>query len=266
MYVKGSSFGAWYDVLSSDTQRLTAEWARRSGVTGTDAEVMAKIARTPAQGGGFVAGGIRMCLSNRVGGQTEPLRAESVPCPAGSGGIAGEQVKEISAADVTRIVQENIRREREEGAYSTPRNVEVYGTIVSGDGNPIPGAVFTIAGVSGTTGPTGEFFDVVVPPGTYMATITAPPGYLSRELTLVRVPVGTSLDLGRIILISDVGVGDPMRDGIVEETEETAKDTVKEDTGDTTETVWYKNKWTYIVGIPVVVGVAWLGSRLGKRG
>jgi hypothetical protein len=252
MYVKGSSFGAWYDTLSADTQRLTAEWARRSGVTGTDAEVLTKIARTPAQGGGFVAGGIRMCLSNRPGGPTEPMRAESVPCPSGSGGIAGEQVKEITAAEVAAINRANDERRRtgeSTDADVAPVAVEVRGVVLNGSGAPIQGVSVVVGTITANrTGPTGEFLATVLP-GTY--TVTASHGdYLGRMLTDVVVPTAAPLQI------------------VMTQTEaKAALDVAKQEEGTAT-APWYKSTWFWAgVAVVSVGGVGyWIWQDRKKRG
>lgn len=155
MYLKQvplAQFGAWYDGISFD-RALTAAWARRldPSLPSDDNALIARIAQPLAAGGGFVAGGQRMCLSNRRGGPTEPMRSADQPCPPGSGGVPGEQVQEISAEEVRRQIEE--QRAREEAERTQPAvPVEVTGSVQM-TGPQVLRSVTITTGMTGSTHP-----------------------------------------------------------------------------------------------------------------
>ena len=55
--------------------------------------------------------------------------------------------------------------------------VAVSGNVSDADGNPMPGVVVTIAGVTTTTDSNGDYLFDTIPVGDYTATITTPDGY-----------------------------------------------------------------------------------------
>ena len=247
MYVRTDGFGAWYDSVTFD-RKILGDWARRldPSLPADDNVLIARIAQTPGQGGGFVAGGQRMCLSNIRGGQSEPLRSSDVPCPPGSGGMTGEQVHELSADEIRRQIEEQQRREAAErariAAGAKPRAVEVYGIVVDGTGAPVAGAVVMVGTARATTDAAGNFsVSAGVLPGTYAIAVTAA-DFLARRLEAVEIPTGVPFNAGTIVLIRSGGGGTGGgHDG----------DEYKSGSGTAP---WYKNKWTYIIGGVVLVG------------
>lgn len=262
------AFGAWYDALASDVLARTAAWARSvdPSLTGSDIEVLARIAQPPELGGGFIAGGIRMCLANTSSGRSEPMRAADVPCPPGSGGIGGSQVQELTADQVRAIIEENKRREAEERAFVAGgggvRRVEVYGIVVDGLGMPVVGASVELSGVRVATTAGGEFTADVVP-GTYTMTVRAS-GYQDRVLNLVTVRAATPLDTGRIMLIRSATYQPPSG----ESSDTTGDGTPKEDGGNgAAAPPWYKSTGLWVgVAVVTVGGVGYLIWRSRKGG
>lgn len=225
-----SGLGAWYDGLSFD-RHLVAEWARGrdSSLPANDEDVLTAIARTPAQGGGFVAGGQRMCLSNRPGGPTEPLRAESQPCPAGSGGIAGEQVKEITAAEL----REMLTAQRKSGA------TRVTGRVADYNGVAIAGARVSVGSASVVTGTDGSFSidAAALAPGFYDLVVESA-AYGLQTKPGVRVTTRVTTNVGTVVLTAA-----PLTD-----------EAGDRDYKSGPQTPWYKNKWIWIGGGVVLVG------------
>jgi len=208
--------------------------------------VIARIARSPEQGGGFVAGGVRMCPSNVRGGQTEPMRAEDQPCPPGSGGVIGEQVQEISAEELRRRLEEQRAREATERTRP-PEAVEVSGsvqragkqeltsvTISSGmtgythptfgsgsGGDPMPNLTVEVDGQSARTNAQGRFTIRAQAPGAVVGRVVDAVGMAQKAVLVVigggsavtdsrgqfRIPLNVSQLRGRVVDGSGRAVG-----------------------------------------------------------
>ncbi len=199
-----------------------------------------------------------MCLSNRSGGPTEPMRAESQPCPSGSGGIAGEQVKEITAAEVAAInaandarrAEEERRRREELAREEGVRRVEAYGFVVDASGAPVVGASVSIGPVEGITDASGAFAMDIVPGATYDVTVRAS-GFFDRQVGRAVVSYGVPYNVGRVVIV---------RTGARPGSDE---DVFKEDGDGTVKKPWYKKPWVWAIvgGVAVAGGAVVVASR-----
>lgn len=284
MYVEGLdvngdeivNFGAgsdseWWSVYDEDARYRLAVWIRDTarslgrpitwdGSRATMDAVLRQHAHGAVDGGGFVVGTLRMCPSNMPGGRTEPMRSTDQPCPAGSGGVGGEQVREISAEDVIRINEENKRRERlaaeeaarqraaEEDARRRSGLVDFAPTGISGRvtdaaGVSVAGASVTAGARTTTTKADGSFV-LTLGAGTVDVVITSS-GFSTTTISGVAVAAHVMQDLGTVALAA--ASGGSYKSG--------------------TTAPWYKNKWLWIgTGAVVAGGVAVYAISRRRRG
>lgn len=253
------NIGMWI-LGEAGRQGLPAIWDNR---VETVEPFLRSFDRAAEDGGGFVVGTACYCPPTAPGGASLRVMSDQ-PCPAGSGGVGGTPVSELTAAEIAARLAETKRRERmtltkkiPKVSVTLPREATgMIGRVANAAGVVIGGATITIGPPAGTMARFGSTkstvtaadgtFAVAIAPGTYDVSIAAT-GYDGGTIAGVVVPTSGKVDLGLIGL--DVVVDEFKTSDIVP--------------GDEVATPWYKKwqVWVIAGGVVLLGGVAVVVAR-----
>lgn len=261
------NIGMWI-LGEAGRQGLPAIWDNR---VETVEPFLRSFDRAVEDGGGFVVGTACYCPPTAPGGASQRVMSDR-PCPAGSGGVGGTPVSELTAAQIAARLRETQRRERmtltkkiPKISVTLPRDATgVIGHVANAAGVAIGGATITVGPPAGTMARFGSTkstvtaadgtFAVAIAPGTYDVVVSAA-GYDGGTIAGVVVPTSGQVDLGLVGLESvpdefkpsDIGPGDEFKTGNIVEVA----------------TPWYKKRWVWAVagGVVLLGGVAIVAAR-----